>query len=276
MALRYPFKKDTARTLYLDWESSKEEFGYKLRKVFDYYKQQGIYFAPKFPIYRRCSQRFTKDAYFIRKLIFEKNIQFIIIDSLVPAIGVMINEARVAEEFYEAINTLNIQGISFLIFTHVAKAHVESNNGDYTWIGSVMFGNFARSVWALKTDRDGKEFVMTLSCRYNNIENIHKPYKIVVRFGNSASDIQEIEYKMETEKTELLPIAQQVEYYLREGAKTVTELAEEVYDVDDEKELKRKSQYIRNLLNRMLKKGKVIKLRDGRWGLKIKDDDIPF
>lgn len=269
--ISYPFNKQKARVLYLDWEGSKDEFGYKLVKVFDYYKRQGINFSPSFPLYRRCIQRFAKDIYFIRRIIYEKKVDFIIIDSLVPAVGGVTNDAKVAGEFFEVANALNSQGISFLIFTHVAKSNIESDNSDYTWIGSVMFGNYARSVWALKTDRIDNKLFITLSCRYNNIDAVKPPFDVTIEFGNSASDIQEIQYNLETARVDLLPVAQQVKHYLKDGAKSIDQLAEEIYGGNPDSG---KIQYIRNLLNRMKKRNEVVKLKNSKWGLIT--DDVPF
>ncbi len=265
--LPYKFKRVCSRVLYLDWESFPNELKSKMDSIIEFYQKKGDAIGdPSYPFYARCIYPLPHIMSQVRKKIIENDIKLIIIDSLVPALGGNINDAHMAGEFFGMIREINSLGAAVLVFTHVAKQNMDSSNDNYTWLGSVMFGNFARMVWAVKSEIIDNELYMTLTCRYNNYASCPKPLDIVFSFAQDG-EISHIKVLSKTENFSMMSIPDRITHILKDGAKTLSVITEEVFGEDTPKYKNR----IKVTLNRLKKKGIIVNTNDNKWGLKAHD-----
>jgi len=134
---------DVTKLLYLDYESSKSRLGYRLKGL-----EQGMNLASVMVEYRHCDHPLSQEVEQLRKVIAEKHIGCVVVDSLAQAAGGDINRPEAALPFFEALRQLRVSSI---ILAHTAKDHDVKKR---TIFGSVFFHNYARQVWFLDTKRD--------------------------------------------------------------------------------------------------------------------------
>ena len=262
-------KIEKGNVLYLDWENFESVIKAKIESLIDYYSSKLGISRWEYPFYLRCVYPLTVMESEIRKIVIKEDISLVIIDSLIPSLGGSSNDANVAGSYFSVIRELNYLGCSVLVLNHVSKAEMDSD--DYTWLGSVMFGNLARIVWQINTQVLDDEMYLTLNCRYNNYGRLKNAFDVVFKFGES--DIESISILDSTDNLHALPFPQRIVNCLKTGAKSFEEIGTQVCTSEDE--FKRKRAYLSTALNRLQKKGIVCKLPDGRWGLKIRDGGMP-
>lgn len=134
-----PTRREAA--LYLDWESDAETHADRLRALC---MGQGI--APSLPAvhYRRQAASLAESAPHIRKVIAEKQIGFVIIDSMGAARG---GEPESADSTIRLFNAARSLGVPWMGIDHVTK-----NGGDVQTkpFGSIYTVNLARLTWRLE------------------------------------------------------------------------------------------------------------------------------
>ena len=137
---------EPGNVLILDWETDAYEIANRARMI---HKGLGID-TPSAITYRACGQPLVDDVDRIKDIVFRRNIDVVIIDSMGLAVGGEMESAENVLTFFRAVRQL---GKTSLIISH--------SNRQGTIFGSAYTMNSARSVWEAKktaSDSGGVEF----------------------------------------------------------------------------------------------------------------------
>lgn len=249
--------------LYLDWESSKEDHE---RRVWALKQGLGIDAEETF-WYRFCQRPLAADILSIQRLVHDKNISLLIVDSQMAASGQGPDPSQVSTQFYNALRSLKC---TTLTLDHVSKAEwgrlADADSlGPH---GSVVKFNRSRSQFEIKKSQTpGDDYIeIALVHRKHNEGKLLKPIGIRIDFEHNADD--ELERvtlkacdisdnpdlsKVQTVKDRLISV-------LAGGSMSVTDL---------EQDLGKPAGTIRTYLNRY--KDTFVKLGD-EWGLRAYEE----
>jgi hypothetical protein len=167
--------------LYLDWESSlrdHERRGWAIKQGL------GISTEETFA-YRFCHQPLAADIYNIQRIITEKKISLLIIDSQMAAEGYGPHPAQVSSQYYNALRSLHCTSLTL---DHVSKAEwgkvADSDSlGPY---GSVVKFNRSRSQFEISEPVRGDNFLeFALRHRKHNEGNLLGEIGIRIDFHNN-------------------------------------------------------------------------------------------
>jgi len=173
----------TGNVLYLDWESSSQDHE---RRVWAIKQGLGIDTEETFP-YRFCHQPLAADIYNIQRIISERKIVLLIVDSQMAAEGYGANPSQVSSQYYNALRSLHCTSLTL---DHVNKAEwsktIEADSlGPY---GSVVKFNRSRSQFEIKKSQTAEEDFMELALihRKHNEGRLLKPIGIRIDFHNNT------------------------------------------------------------------------------------------
>jgi len=260
----YPFRLQKCNVLYLDWENPRSIMAYKMKQIA---QSLGIK-DPDYPVYYEVTSPLTSVASDIRKVIMKHEIGFIVIDSLIPSLGgVSSNDAGGASLYHSVVKEWTKLGCGVLILTHVSKKDIKEGD-EPLWIGSVMFGNFAKIVWQASSISTSEDVNITLKCVYNNYGELPNPFDINFSFSKDGSIKPMV--NRDTINELALPLTERIKRVLKGGAMTLQEIGLEIYSSNEEYE--KKKRVLKNTLAYLKKKGVVI-LKDHKYGLVTKIDD---
>lgn len=235
-----------ANTLYLDFEGTKEEFSRRLKRL-----ASGM-LLPYIELNYVRGVRPLKECFGELKAAMDENqARLLVIDSLGPAAGGDLNSAETAIAFFEALRRLNATS---LIIAHVPK----SGEREKTVFGSSYFSNLARMIWEVKGVSEGNVLNLGFYNRKSNVSRLHDPIGFRLIFGEDRTEVEATDVKKIPELDEQLPLPQRIRNALSRGSKTFQELAEEL-DVNFDS--------LKKTLNRMKKKGEIVNIKRGKWGL---------
>ena len=161
------------KALYLDWEDDVDVHARRLQAI-----QAGHPELVDAGVeYLRCAEPLSKQTYQIVKLIQEKGITFIVIDSLMAATGGDAS-AEATGHLFAAIRQFNVES---LCIGHVPKTKGEGQEHS-TVYGSIFNQNYARAVWELQTEQEIGEdaAVLGLFHRKSNLSRKHAPMGLKV------------------------------------------------------------------------------------------------
>ena len=160
-------------SLYMDWEDDVDVHARRLQAIQAGHPE----LAEACVEYLRCAEPLSKLTYPLLKLIQEKAITFVVLDSLMAATGGDVS-AEATGQFFAALRQFNVES---LIIGHVPK---QKNEGQEhaTVYGSVFNQNYARAVWELQTEQEiGEEgAVLGLFHRKSNLSRKHAPIGLKV------------------------------------------------------------------------------------------------
>ena len=138
----YGLEPEPGEVLYLDYESTEADFRRRVDAV-----HRGMEMDTKSDIYyRRCSQKLGADVQEIQRIVLEKKIQVVMVDTAGPACGGDPENAASSIQFFMALRSLNVTS---LILAHKSKA--KESRGPF---GSVYWENYPRNVFYLKSDME--------------------------------------------------------------------------------------------------------------------------
>tara|TARA_Y100000310_G_scaffold344993_1_gene461009 strand:+ start:4025 stop:5389 length:1365 start_codon:yes stop_codon:yes gene_type:complete len=158
-----------ANTLYLDYETTLDEVNDRVHAF-----KEGMALGEEADFqYRRGTRPLAEDARYIKRMIDEFEIGFVVVDSLGMASG---TGASDDEAFNRLFVTLRTWGVTVLAIDHVTKSEEGREKGP---IGTVYKWNNARNIWEVKraTDMFGgpDELHISLIHRKANNQRLSRP-----------------------------------------------------------------------------------------------------
>ena len=204
--------------------------------------------------YRRCFLPLADDIDEALKAIESTNAKVIIIDSLGPACGGELNEAKPALALFGALRRLNRTAF---ILAHNSKSTEGKGKSIY---GSIFFLALARSVWEIKKvqSADADEIEVGLFHRKPPpFAKLHKPLGFKFSFDGDKTVINVQDPKTVDEFLQQMGTQQRIYELLKSGAMSPKEISEN---------LEISSGDVRTTLFRMKSKNKVIKIGEN-YGL---------
>jgi hypothetical protein len=162
--------------LYLDWETDEQEQQRALSML-----QNGLTITEAPDIaYRRCYAPLSDDIQALQRIVADKAIDYIVVDSLSGACGDDLTLQSVAAKFFQSLAGLRVGS---LLITHTAK----SEDRKATAFGSAYWRNYARSLFELR-QADGDDTVnLGLFHRKMNAAPLQPPIGLEFRYNGSAA-----------------------------------------------------------------------------------------
>jgi len=242
-------------TMVLDWETDQRTFGWYLNRL-----KRGLGCPSATFYYRHCRLPLAQDIELIADDIATKGVELLIIDSLGAAAGGESGELKGSQSAIQFNSALrNLPGVTTLILAQTAKG----GEGQKSIFGSVYFQYYSRNIFELSVAQENEPGSLNLALFHRdcNFAERHKPIGIrVVYEKNSISlnrrsvDLTEFVGKIK-ETTAILEL-------LKSGAKDISQIKKATGFKEDT---------IRKSLSRLKKRGEVINLSTGMWGLQSKD-----
>jgi hypothetical protein len=250
-------KLKQASALYLDYECDEEEIVRRLE-----YLTKGMNLPDNPFLYRECSIPFIEDFEAIERIVAERNIKFLVIDSLGVALGNNnLSESQTATSFFSVLRRLKVTS---LLITHISKDTQNGIRRKPSPFGSVYFTNLARNVWELrKTQETGENTVeIAFFHRKNNQGLLHYPIGMRIQFQEDSVSLKQISVDEVPEFLEAMSIKSRIKNLLKETGKlTAKEIAER---------LNANPESVRVKLN--FNKDLFVKIED-KWGVVSKNDN---
>ncbi len=137
--------------------------------------------------YQRCCEPLTKLTHDLARTIQAEGITFVVIDSLLAAMGGDAS-AEAVGRFFAAVRVFQVES---LLIGHTPKTLAEGQE-HATVYGSVFNQNFARGVWELKTEQEigADSAILGLFHRKSNLTRKHQPIGLKVTHTQDGSYIR--------------------------------------------------------------------------------------
>ena len=183
--------KSPAKCLYLDYEESLDTFHRRIMAI-----QRGLGFPnPETSgiLWKKMYQPFASSIEEISKIIRDRQIEFVVIDSMNPALGGMSIDSQSVEKFFEALGVLNTTS---LILDHANRSHESNASGTPAIYGSAFKYNRSRMVYEIRKKQESLsgEIQVVLYHRKTNDFKIQSPRGFNIKF-----DMREVEEEGDTE-----------------------------------------------------------------------------
>lgn len=241
-------RKEPCPCLYLDYEDDPSSFRRRWSAL-----ERGFGKGTMPIFYRRMTGTLYDSVEQIQRIVEDKNIGLIIVDSLGPAARGNLNDPEPAIRYHGALRQI---GVTSLTLAHTSKDQFTKKRSIF---GSIFFTNLSRSVWEAKAEQETGEDEAIISLKHTkaNLSKLHPPLGYRFTFEDRAIRIERTDLR-DTGLSDELPLSFRIKDLLRRGALTVKEIAEG---------LGKGEETIRITLKRREKKGEVQRLSEGRWGL---------
>lgn len=241
--------------LFLDYETSPEELKERVVAIEAGLGETGFSNVQ----YRFCVQPIANDIELIQRIVSEKEIEFVVVDSMGPACGADPSDPAAVIGYFSALRSLRV---TTLTLDHVAK-----NAATPTPYGSVYKTNLCRSVFELRKDQEPGEDTMRLGLfhRKANFGKLIPPMGLVANFTPDTIAFSTCPVRDIPALAEGMSIKERIRNLLVDaGTLTVGEIAEE---------LDKPADTIRKIVNRY--KGNVFTRTtdgpDARWAALSKE-----
>lgn len=242
-----------AAALYLDWESTEQNMGWRLKCL-----QKGLSIPPVQFSYRECRRPLEDMLEQIQVDIEEQAIELIVIDSLGKAASGDLLATDTALRFWRAMRGLKTTS---LIIAHTAKADDKRK----TVYGNVFFENDPRYIWEIRQHQEVGDDQIDLGLIHykSNITAKFPPQGFRLTFNEHATYVEKIDVTDIRELVVGLSIKEQIIDYLKDiGSATVSELGDATDSPVDS---------VRKTLNRGRDKWCVKLPGSDSWGLLAKE-----
>lgn len=206
--------------LYLDYETDPGDFQRRIAEM-----SAGLGFPiPHSLYYRRCVQPLAADASAIQRMIAEKEISVLIVDSAGLACGGQPQDESLVIPYFGALRQI---GITSLTIGHVAK-----NAEHKTPFGSVYWTNMPRSVYEVKKvqNEDEDELMIGLYHRKVNMGKLQKPHGFKFAFSPEHVTVTRTMVEAVPELASQMSLRSRMVESLRHGPKTARAIANELED----------------------------------------------
>ena len=252
--------------LVLDWEDNEETFQERIGAIINGLQIELTDYPPIY--YRKMRGTLPRQMSGVLRDIADKGIGLVVIDSVGLAMGSKSEGGNYEDQaisFFESIRYL--EPATVLLIDHVAGEYVSNGKLAGKAFGSVYKMAEARAAWEIRKEQDvdSDEQVVAMHHTKHNHTRKFSSFGIRLDFENSEDElisvrITKTDLKSTVELSHNLSQKEQIEIFLMsEGASWVADIAKAATDGN--------KATARAQLNQMLKKGKVVKLADGRWGL---------
>jgi RecA-family ATPase len=189
--------------LYLDWETD----AYVVRERVEYVAKGHQFKATPDFYYRRCRRPMADDIEELSRIVAEKDIKFIVVDSCGPAMGTSSEYGDANEGTVKLFNAIRHLGITALVVDHVSKDVMKNRKGEVTGgmpYGSVYKVNLARSMWELVnvTQEDDDDIRVRLVNTKANDARLHEPIDLSITWDSQKEFIlfsEGEDFQMQTE-----------------------------------------------------------------------------
>lgn len=241
---------ESTKCLYLDYEDDLSSFRRRWSAL-----ERGFGKGAMPILYRRMTGTLSDSIEQLQRIIHDKNISLIIVDSLGPAARGNLNDPEPAIKYHATLRQL---GITSLTLAHCSKDQFSKKR---TIFGSVFFTNLARSVWSCKAEQETGEVEAVISLKHTkaNLSRLHPPLGFRFTFTDNTINIAKSDLR-DTGLSGELPLSLRIKDLLQGGAMTVRGIAEQLNSGEDT---------TGRTLRRMRAKNQVVKLEDDTWGLCI-------
>ena len=209
------FEVEPSNVLYLDWETSKQELGTRItmiRRGLGIDGGSGIWYKP-------MHSGLASDIEEIRKVVVDKEISFIIIDSIGSA---CMGEPESADVVLRTFGALRSLGVTSLCIDHTNKeGHL---------FGSVYKFNASRQVFEIKKNQqsDDDKIIVGLFHRKANNSKLIRDIGLELQFTAEGSTILTRRDIRDTPLADQMGVRDRILTLLRKGSKTPAEIAEEL------------------------------------------------
>jgi hypothetical protein len=250
--------------LYLDWEDNEETFVFRVDCVIMGKDLEGQVYPDVH--YRKMRGPLNRQLASVMREMEDLKIGLVIIDSVGLAMGAKeSNYEDQAIQFYETLRYLEPAAI--LLVDHVTGADVR----DGSKIAGKAFGSIykmaeARAAWEVRKQQDTDSAEQIIGLHHTKHNHTRKYGSIGFRLDFETDDDElravRISYSDLKESDELvrqLSAPEQIEAMLRDGAESLDEITDQVFDG--------KRDIARATVNRMVRNGKLVSLPDKRYGL---------
>lgn len=236
-------------TLFLDYEADPEDIQRQLVAI-----TKGMKLPYVELHYRRCTQPLAEDIDSIRNHANDINAGAVIVDSISLAAGDDPSKPNVATNYFRQMRQLHMTSISL---AHTAKAEGLVRK---TIFGSVMWEAGARSVWEIQGEQDEDTLDMALTHKKANLSKKFPPqgYRILYK-DDLPTRVQWHDPKETPEFVERMSNSDRILLLLREGSMTTENIAATLDITPNACKVS---------IHRLKKKGKVVALPGGAWGVR--------
>ena len=247
--------------LWLDFETSKAIVQRRINRL-----QIGLGLDCSLPIiYRRCSMPIASDVESLCNLIADKNVGWVFIDSLGPAVGGDINSPEPAIKFFEKLRQLHV--------TPIALAHTAKNStGEKSVFGSGFFEFLARSLWEVKGELEETtgDLLCAMVDRKSSETRKRKPmgYRIHFEDPDGGIFITHTEEVLHTSETlsQTLSLSDRIVYVLLHNGKMSVDAVCQELPCPDGKDRDKWDASIRVMLYKLAEKKRVVNFGKGTFG----------
>ena len=230
------------RVLFLDWETTEQEISSRITMI-----RRGLNLeGPSHIWYKRMEQSLAADIETVRNIVINRNIQFIVVDSLGSACGGEPENAAITLTMYAALRSLNV---SSLCIHHTTK--------DNVLFGSVYHFNSSRQVFEQKKsqDPDSNQLVFGLFHRKANNSKLIRDMGFQIQFGLPGGGVAFTRMNVgDTALDEHQRLPDRIFNILKRGPVSVADLAEDLQKTEG---------HVRKELSTGVKAGRFIQLKDG-------------
>lgn len=204
---------------YLDWEFDAWEHRDRMHRLVGE-DMPGIVYVP-------CAGPLRDQVDRLQRIIREREIGYVIIDSVGFACEGPPEEAQSALGFFNALRALEVGAL--------CVAHVNRSGDTERPFGSAFWHNSARSTWYAKKQQDAASSTLAVGLfnRKSNIGPLASPIGFTFAFDSIQTTIERTDVRDVPELASQVPLKFRISRSLSTGAKTYVELAAELdADVD--------------------------------------------
>jgi hypothetical protein len=220
------------------------------------------------PAYLRCKQSLADDIERIANFIHEKRLDVVLIDSLGQAAGSDKFDSSgkgSALRFFECLRQLNVTS---LIIAQNAKGEA----GTKTIYGSTYFTYYARNIFELRRSKEAgqDELSVALFHQEGNYTHQYEPTGLRIKYTDTSISFsgESVNLSQFLDKVSQSAL---VGKFLTAGAQNLTAIHRFLQTHFP----KITSNQVSVILNRMKKRGEVVELGSGMWGLAAHTEDTP-
>ena len=211
------FTPEPGGVLYLDYETDEDTWWERLRMISNGREMP----MPQNFYYRYCHQLLAGDIQHVQRLILERDIALVIIDSAAPAVGEP-ESAQMTAEYFRALRSLKT--------TTLTIAHVSKGGKEDEPFGSIFWKNLPRANFRINASHEPgvTSFVAGLKHTKGNNSMRLKPIGIRMTFDQDSVRFDRADLIDVPELASTLSLKARIESALGKGAKTTKELAAEL------------------------------------------------